>query len=159
MALRASVASSWINHLIHLYFDNLRRKTHLIFKIDEGKAPAAARVTIQHYLDLLQRAILLKLRLEFPLAGVQRQPEHPEALAGLRVVTVALVTSSARHRGPGMVPATASSSSSSRVLPLSGRRRPGPRPGPWTRPAAGSWRHFSWEYIILNRTKKSIWLI
>jgi len=101
----------------------------LIFKIDEGKAPAAARVTIQHYLDLLQRPVLLELRLELPLAGVQRQPEHPQALAGLRVVAVALVTSSARHRGPGMVTASPSSSSS-RVLPLSGRRRPGPRPGP-----------------------------
>ena len=44
------------------------------------------------YLDLLQGPELLELGLELPLAGVQTQAEHAEALAGLGLVSVALVT-------------------------------------------------------------------
>ena len=44
------------------------------------------------YLDLLQGPELLELGLELPLAGVQTQAEHAEALAGLGLVSVALRT-------------------------------------------------------------------
>ena len=44
------------------------------------------------YLDLLQGPELLELGLELPLAGVQTQAEHTEALAGLGLVSVALMT-------------------------------------------------------------------
>ena len=49
-------------------------------------------MAVQHHLDFLQGPELLELGLELPLAGVQTQAEHAEALAGLGLVSVALVT-------------------------------------------------------------------
>jgi len=71
-----------------------------ILEVDECKAAAAASVTVKDHLDLLEGPKLLKLSLELPLVGVEAQSEHAEALAGLGIVSVALVTSSVGHRGP-----------------------------------------------------------
>ena len=71
-----------------------------VLEIDECKAAAASSVTVKDHLDLLKGPELLKLSLKLPLVGVEAQSEHPEALAGLGIVSVALVASSVRHRGP-----------------------------------------------------------
>ena len=71
-----------------------------VLEIDECKATAAASVTVKDHLDLLKGPELLKLSLELPLVGVEAQSEHTKALAGLGIVSVALVASSVRHWGP-----------------------------------------------------------
>jgi len=85
-----------------------------ILEVDESEAAAAASVAVEDHLDLLERPKLLELGLELPLVGVEAQSEHADALAGRGIVSVALVTSSVGHRGPGVIPA------SSGVLPLTG---------------------------------------
>ena len=62
-----------------------------VLKIDEGKASAAAGVTVKHHLNLLEGPELLELCLELPLVGVEAQTEHTEALAGLRIISVTLM--------------------------------------------------------------------
>ena len=62
-----------------------------VLEVDEGKAPAAAGVTVEDHLDLLEGPELLELGLELPLVGVEAQPEHAEALAGLGVISVTLM--------------------------------------------------------------------
>ena len=62
-----------------------------VLKIDEGKASAAAGVTVEDHLNLLERTELLELCLELPLVGVEAQTEHAEALAGLRIISVTLM--------------------------------------------------------------------
>ena len=96
-------------------------RVYQILEVDEGKASAAARVTVENHLDLLEWAELLELGLKLPLIGVEAQSEHPKALAGRSVISVALVASSVGHGGPGVVPVPASSG----VLPLAiARSRP-----------------------------------
>ena len=57
-------------------------------------------------MDFLERPKLLELLLQFPLPGVERQPKHPEADAGLWVVPMAQVASPGRHWGFGVRPAS-----------------------------------------------------
>jgi len=69
----------------------------LILIVDEGKAPAAPCVAVQHHLDFLQGPELLELGLELPLVSVETQTEHAKALAGLWLVSVTLMTSPVGH--------------------------------------------------------------
>ena len=71
-----------------------------VLEIDERKATAAASVTVKDHLDLLEGPELLKLSLKLPLVGVEAQSEHAKTLAGLGIVSVALVAASVGHRGP-----------------------------------------------------------
>ena len=62
-----------------------------VLKIDEGKASAAAGVTVEDHLNLLEGTKFLELCLKLSLVGVEAQPEHAKALAGLRVISVTLM--------------------------------------------------------------------
>ena len=64
-----------------------------VLEVDEGKASAATGVAVEDHLDLLERPELLELSLELPLVGVEAQTEHAEALAGLGVISVTLMSS------------------------------------------------------------------
>ena len=86
--------------LLQSFLTGMNVNSYHILEVDECKAAAAASVTVKDHLDLLEGPKLLKLSLELPLVGVEAQPEHAEALAGLGIVSVALVTSSVGHRGP-----------------------------------------------------------
>ena len=74
-------------------------------EVDEREASAAASVTVQDDLNLLQGAEPLELGLQLPLAGVETQSEHSETLARLRRVSGALVAPPVGHRRPGVVTA------------------------------------------------------
>jgi len=89
----------------------LGRIVHVL-EVDEGKASAATGVAVEDHLDLLERPELLELSLELPLVGVEAQTEHAEALAGLGVISVTLMSPPVRHWGPGVIPAA------SGLLPL-----------------------------------------
>ena len=72
-------------------------ETNLVFIVDESKTSATASMTIQNNLDLLQSSKSLELCLQFPLTCVEAQSKHSKTLAWLRVISVALMTSSAGH--------------------------------------------------------------
>ena len=57
-------------------------------KVDEGKASAAARVSVQDNLALLNTSKGAKVLLELPLGGVKTQAEHTEALVGLGSLSI-----------------------------------------------------------------------
>lgn len=67
------------------------------FIVEEGKSTTPPTVSVQNHLDLLEGSVLAELLLQLALSGVQTEPEHPNALAGLRVVTVADMTASGGH--------------------------------------------------------------
>ena len=74
-------------------------------KVDEGEASAAARVSVQHNLALLNAAEGAEVLLELPLGGVETQAKHTEALVGL-----------------GSLPLCVSASASSASTSTTGRR-------------------------------------
>jgi len=63
-------------------------------EVDEGEAPAAARVTVQNHLTLLNAAESGEMLLQLPLGGVEAQAEHAQALVGLRSLPVIVSTPS-----------------------------------------------------------------
>ena len=71
--------------------DDVMSVAYQVLEIDESKASAAAGVTVEDHLDLLEWPELLELCLELPLVGVEAHAEHAEALAGLRVISVTLM--------------------------------------------------------------------
>lgn len=66
-------------------------------KVDECKASAAATVSIQHNLALLQGAKLAKLLLQLTLSGVQAEAKHSNTLRLVRVFPVAIVAPPVGH--------------------------------------------------------------
>ena len=52
-------------------------------EVDEGEASAAARMSVQDHLALLNTTEGAEVLLELPLGGVETQAEHTEALVGL----------------------------------------------------------------------------
>lgn len=67
------------------------------FEVEEGKSTAPPTVSVQNHLDLLEGSVLAELLLQLALRGVETEPEHPNALTGFRVVTVADMTASGGH--------------------------------------------------------------
>ena len=60
--------------------------------VDEGEATAAAGVSIQNYLTLLDAPERAEVFLQLPLGGVQGQAEHSQALVGLRSFSLPTAT-------------------------------------------------------------------
>ena len=79
------------------HLPRLRRIVNRL-EIDERESSAAAGVTVQDDLTLLDAAEGAEVLLELPLRGVEAQAKHPETLIGLR--------------GLALIPPTASSTSS-----------------------------------------------
>lgn len=72
--------------------------------VDESKAPAPARVTVQYDLHLLHVTELSKLFVQLSLGGVEAEAKDSDTLAGGRVLSVPNMTSAIGHRAPGVAP-------------------------------------------------------
>jgi len=71
------------------------------FHVHESESSAFAAESIHHHLDLLNGAELPELLVQVPLGGVETQPEHAEALGGLRILAVGSVAVSEAAATPG----------------------------------------------------------
>lgn len=71
--------------------------------VNEGKTSGSAGVTVKHNLNFLQRTKPAELFLQLLLSGVQTQSEDAKTTASFRLITVAGMTTTRRHRRPRVV--------------------------------------------------------
>merc|ERR1719318_1874650 len=79
-------------HLLPVHLTPGLRSVSNILVVDKSKAPAASTVTVQDHLALLQLSKPAELLVQLALSGVKAQPEHPQALVGLRLLPVPVMT-------------------------------------------------------------------